>query len=37
LMDEKIVSEKNLGPLTAESNELVAILITILKSARGHI
>jgi four helix bundle protein len=36
LLDEKIVPEKKLGALAAESNELVAIFITILKKARGH-
>ena len=36
LLDEKIVAEGKLGPLAAESNELVAIFITILKKARGH-
>jgi four helix bundle protein len=36
LMDEKIVPEKKLSALAAESSELVAIFITILKKARGH-
>jgi four helix bundle protein len=36
LLDEKIVPEKKLQPLVGESNELVAIFITILKKARGH-
>lgn len=36
LLDEKFVSERKLGALAAESNELVAIFITILKKARGH-
>jgi hypothetical protein len=33
---EKIVGEKKPGALATESNELVAIFITILKKARGH-
>jgi four helix bundle protein len=37
LLEEKIVPERKLGPLVAESSELVAIFITILKKARGHI
>jgi four helix bundle protein len=36
LLDEKIVLEKKLGPVVAESSELVASFITILKKARGH-
>jgi four helix bundle protein len=36
LVDEKIVPQKKLGALVAESSELVAIFITILKKARGH-
>jgi four helix bundle protein len=36
LVDEKIVSEKKMNALVSESNELVAIFITILKKARGH-
>jgi len=36
LLDEKVVSEKSLGALVAEADELVAIFITILKKARGH-
>jgi four helix bundle protein len=36
LLDEKVVSEKKLGALAAESNELVAIFITLPKKARGH-
>jgi four helix bundle protein len=36
LLDEKIVAERKLGALAVESNELVAIFITILKKARGH-
>jgi four helix bundle protein len=36
LLDEKVVSERKLGALAAESNELVSIFITILKKARGH-
>ena len=36
LLEEKIVTTAKLQPLVAESNELVAIFITILKKARGH-
>ena len=36
LIDERIVPQRKLGPLAAESNELVAIFITILKKAKGH-
>jgi four helix bundle protein len=36
LLDEQIVPEKKLCALVAESSELVAIFITILKKARGH-
>ena len=36
LLDENIVAERKLGPLAAESNELVAIFITISKKTRGH-
>jgi four helix bundle protein len=36
LLDEKIVTETKLSALLAESSELVAIFITILKKARGH-
>ena len=36
LLDEKIVPEKKLGDLAAESSELAAIFITILKKARGQ-
>src|SRR5580698_193833 len=37
MVDEKIVSEPKLGPLVGETNELVAIFITIIKKTRGHI
>jgi four helix bundle protein len=36
LLDENIVPADKLQPLVTESNELVAIFITILKRARGH-
>lgn len=36
LLDEKIVPAKKMGALVAESGELVAIFIAILKKARGH-
>jgi four helix bundle protein len=36
LQEENIVAPAKLQPLVAESNELVAIFITILKKARGH-
>ena len=36
LMEENIVTTAKLQPLVAESNELVAIFITILKKARGR-
>jgi four helix bundle protein len=36
LVAEKVVPEKKLSALVAESSELVAIFITILKKARGH-
>jgi four helix bundle protein len=36
LLDENIAPEKKLNALASESNELVAIFITILKKARGH-
>lgn len=35
LLAEGIISESKLGALVAESNELVAIFISILKNARG--
>ena len=35
LADEKIVSHTRLAPLLQEANELVAILVTISKHARG--
>ncbi|MGD1088600.1 MAG: four helix bundle protein [Verrucomicrobiota bacterium] len=35
LADEKIVSQTRLSPLLQEANELVAILVTISKRARG--
>jgi four helix bundle protein len=34
--EENVVSAKRLGPLIGEANELVAIIITILKRARGQ-
>jgi four helix bundle protein len=37
LIEESIVPAKKLQPLATESNELVAIFITILKHARGHV
>jgi four helix bundle protein len=37
LIEESIVPAKKLQPLATESNELVAIFITILKRARGHV
>ena len=37
LLDEKIVPAAKLQPLTTEANELVAIFITIVKKARGHV
>jgi four helix bundle protein len=36
LMEENIVTTAKLQPLVAESNELVAIFVTIIKKARGH-
>jgi len=36
LMEENIVTTAKLQSLVTESNELVAIFITILKKARGH-
>ena len=36
LLEENVVSAKRLQPLAAETNELVAIFLTIIKSARGH-
>ena len=36
LLEENIVTATRLQPLVGESNELVAIFITILKKARGH-
>src|SRR5579862_43408 len=35
MADEGIVSRKRLGPLLQETNELIAILVTISKRARG--
>jgi|SRR5690348_5271492 len=35
LADEEIVSRKRLGPLLQETNELISILVTISKKARG--
>jgi four helix bundle protein len=35
LADEKIVSKNRLEPLLQETNELIAILVTISKHARG--
>ena len=37
LLEENIIPEKKPGPLAAESNELVAIFITIAKKSRGHV
>ena len=36
LGDEKIMSRKRLAPLLQETNELIAILVTIPKRARGE-
>lgn len=36
LLEESIVPAAKLEPLVKESDELVAIFVTILKSARGH-
>lgn len=36
LCDEKIVSQKRLEPLLQETNELISILVTISKRARGE-
>jgi len=36
LIEERVVPAAKLQPLAIESNELVAIFITILKRARGH-
>ena len=36
MLDEGILSPITLQPVVAESNELVAIFITILKRSRGH-
>ena len=35
LADEKVVSQTRLGPFLQETNELVAIFVTISKHARG--
>ena len=35
LTDEGIVSKKRLGPLLQETDELIAILVTISQRARG--
>ncbi|HEY3763506.1 MAG TPA: four helix bundle protein [Verrucomicrobiae bacterium] len=37
LLEEKIVPETKMSALIAESNELVAILVTIIKKSRGHL
>ena len=37
LLEEKVFSTRRLEPLVKESNELVAIFITIVKRARGHV
>ena len=37
LLEEKIMTLEMLKPLVAEANELVAIFITIIKNARGHL
>ncbi|MGA2868063.1 MAG: four helix bundle protein [Verrucomicrobiota bacterium] len=36
LLEEGVLSAKRLEPLVAETGELVAIFITIVKRARGH-
>ena len=36
LLEEGIVPPATAQPLVAESNELVAIFVTIIKNARGH-
>ncbi len=36
LSDEEIVSKKRLEPLLKETNELISILVTISKHARGE-
>jgi four helix bundle protein len=36
LVDEKVVPAPKLQPLADESNELVAIFVTIVKSGRNH-
>ena len=36
-LEESIVTTAKLQPLVAESNELVAIFITILKKTRSHV
>ena len=36
LLEETIVLERKLGGLIAESNQLIASFIAILKKARGH-
>ena len=36
LSDEQIISAKRLAPLIQEASELVAILVTISKRARGE-
>jgi four helix bundle protein len=36
LSDEEIVSKQRLEPLLKETNELIAILVTISKRARGN-
>ena len=37
LLDEKIVPAVKLQPLADEANEIVAIFVTIVKQARGHV
>ena len=37
LLDEKIIPAAKLQPLADEANEIVAIFVTIVKQARGHV
>src|SRR5437773_6444598 len=36
MMDESVVRRQRLEPLANEANQLVAILVSILKTSRGH-
>lgn len=36
LLEESVLPARRLEPLVSESNELVAIFITIIKRSRGH-